>query len=256
MNVMELFRLDGKVAIVTGGSRGLGFWMAEALAEVGANVVLCARKLEPCEEAAKAIREIGVRSFAVGCDVTDPTAVKALVERTISEFGHIDILINNAGFIWEEPPEKVSLETWNKTLAINATGTFLCSQEAGKQMIKQGRGKIINIASISGLASVDPELSNTVAYSASKGAVVALTRDLARKWCQYNITVNAIAPGYFATKMSKYLAEHRQPQLMRTIQMKRLGTKDEIKGVAVFFASAASNYITGQILAVDGGTVM
>ena len=256
MNVMDLFRLDGKVAIVTGGSRGLGFWMAEALAEAGANVVLCARKLEPCEEAARAIREIGVRSLAVGCDVTDPDAVKTLVEKAVSEFGRVDILINNAGFIWEEPPEKVSLETWNKTLAINATGTFLCSQEAGKQMIKQGRGKIINIASISGLASVDPELSNTVPYSAAKGAIVALTRDLARKWCQYNITVNAIAPGYFATKMSKYLAEHRQPQLMSSIRMKRLGTKDEIKGVAVFLASAAANYITGQILAVDGGTVM
>jgi NAD(P)-dependent dehydrogenase (short-subunit alcohol dehydrogenase family) len=256
MNVMELFRLDGKVAIVTGGSRGLGFWMAEALAEAGANVVLCARKLEPCEEAARAIREIGVRSLAVGCDVTDPDAVKTLVEKAVSEFGRVDILINNAGFIWEEPPEKVSLETWNKTLAINATGTFLCSQEAGKQMIKQGWGKIINIASISGLASVDPELSNTVPYSAAKGAIVALTRDLARKWCQYNITVNAVAPGYFATKMSKYLAEHRQPQLMSAIRMKRLGTKDEIKGVAVFLASAAANYITGQILAVDGGTVM
>jgi NAD(P)-dependent dehydrogenase (short-subunit alcohol dehydrogenase family) len=256
MNVMELFRLDGKVAIVTGGSRGLGFWMAEALAEAGANVVLCARKLGPCEEAARAIREIGVRSLAVGCDVTDPDAVKTLVEKAVSEFGRVDILINNAGFIWEEPPEKVSLETWNKTLAINATGTFLCSQEAGKQMIKQGSGKIINIASISGLASVDPELSNTVPYSAAKGAIVALTRDLARKWCQYNITVNAVAPGYFATKMSKYLAEHRQPQLMSAIRMKRLGTKDEIKGVAVFLASAAANYITGQILAVDGGTVM
>jgi NAD(P)-dependent dehydrogenase (short-subunit alcohol dehydrogenase family) len=256
MNVMELFRLDGKVAIVTGGSRGLGFWMAEGLAEAGADIVLCARKLEPCEEAAKAIREIGVRSLAVGCDVTDPNAVKALVERTISEFGRVDILINNAGFIWEEPPEKVSLETWNKTLAINATGTFLCSQEAGKQMIKQGWGKIINIASISGLASVDPELSNTVPYSAAKGAIVALTRDLARKWCHYNITVNAIAPGYFATKMSKYLAEHRQPQLMNSIRMKRLGTKDEIKGVAVFLCSAAASYITGQTLAVDGGVLI
>ncbi len=256
MNVMELFRLDGKAAIVTGGSRGLGFWMAEALAEAGANLVLCARKLEPCEEAAGALREIGVRSLAVGCDVTDPNAVKALVERTVSEFGRVDILINNAGFIWEEPPEKVSLETWNKTLAINATGTFLCSQEAGKHMIKQGAGKIINIASISGLASVDPELSNTIPYSAAKGAIVAMTRDLARKWCQYNITVNAIAPGYFATKMSKFLVEHRQPQLMSAIRMKRLGTKDEIKGVAVFLASAASNYITGQILAVDGGTIM
>lgn len=256
MNVMELFRLDGRVAIVTGGSRGLGFWMAEGLAEAGADIVLCARKLEPCEEAAKAIREMGVRSLAVGCDVTNHDAVKALVEKTISEFGRVDILINNAGFIWEEPLENMSLEKWNRTLAINTTGTFLCTQEVGKQMIKQRQGKIINIASVAALVSADPELSNTVAYSASKGAVVALTRDLARKWCQYNINVNAIAPGYFATKMSKFLVENRQPQLMRTIQMKRLGTKDDIKGVAVFLCSAAANYITGQTLAVDGGIVI
>ncbi|MCJ7521928.1 MAG: SDR family NAD(P)-dependent oxidoreductase, partial [Dehalococcoidia bacterium] len=189
MNVTELFKLEGKVAIITGSSRGLGFWMAEGLAEAGANVVLCARKLEPCREAAKAIAEIGVRSLAVECDVTDPEAVKALVERAVSEFGRIDILINNAGFIWEQPPESVTLDTWNKTLAINATGTFLCSQEAGKKMIEQKRGRIINITSISGLRSVDPGLSDTIPYSAAKGAVVAFTRDLARKWCQHNITV-------------------------------------------------------------------
>ncbi len=253
MHVADLFRLYGKVAVVTGGSRGLGLWMAEGLAEAGADVVLCARKIEPCEAAAKAISEIGVRSLAVACDVTDPDAVKALVERAVAEFGRIDILINNAGFIWEEPPESASLDTWNKTLAINATGTFLCSQAAGRRMIEQGRGKIINIASISGLTSIDPELSNTVPYSAAKGAIVALTRDLARKWCPHNITVNAIAPGYFGTKMSKYLVEHRGPQLMSAIRMKRLGTKDEIKGVAVFLSSAAADYITGQILVVDGG---
>ena len=256
MNVRELFRLDGKVAIVTGGSRGLGLWMAEGLAEAGANIVLCARKLAPCEEAARVIQEIGVRSLAVGCDVTDPDAVKNLVEKTVSEFGRVDILINNAGFIWEEPLENMSLEKWNRTLAINATGTFLCTQEVGKQMIKQRQGKIVNIASVAALVSADPELSNTVAYSASKGAVVALTRDLARKWCQYNININAIAPGYFATKMSRVLVENRQAQLMRTIQMKRLGTKDDVKGVAVFLCSAAANYITGQILAVDGGVVI
>lgn len=256
MNVIDLFRLDGKVAIVTGGSRGLGFWMAEALAEAGADVVLCARKLEPCEEAAKHMQEIGVRSLAVFCDVTDPDAVKALVEKTLLEFGRVDILINNAGFIWEEPPESVTLETWNKTMAINATGTFLCSQEAGKRMIEQGQGKIINITSISGLDSVDPDLSDTIPYSAAKGATIAFTRDLARKWCRHNITVNAIAPGYFSTKMSKYLVEHRNQQLMNAIHMKRLGTKDEIKGVAVFLASAASNYITGQTIVVDGGVTM
>ncbi len=256
MTVMDLFRLNGKVAIVTGGSRGLGFWMAEALAEAGADVVLCARRLEPCEEAAGHIRVMGVRSLAVGCDVTDPDAVRTLVEKTVLEFGRVDILINNAGFIWEEPPESVTLETWNRTLAVNVTGSFLCSQEAGKQMMKQRHGRIINIASISGLTSVDPELSNTVPYSAAKGAIVAFTRDLARKWCSYNITVNAIAPGYFATKMSKYLMEHRQPQLMNAIHMKRLGAKEDIQGVAVFLASDASGYITGQTLAVDGGVVI
>jgi len=256
MSVMDLFRLDGKAAIVTGGSRGLGLWMAEGLAEAGADVVLCARKLEPFEEAAKAVAETGVRSLAVECDVTDPDAVKALVEKAVSEFGRIDILINNAGFIWEEPPESVTLVNWNKTMAINATGTFLCSQAAGRQMIEQGGGKIINITSISGLDSVDPELSNTIPYSAAKGAIVAFTRDLARKWCPHNITVNAIAPGYFGTRMSKYLVEHRNPQLMNAIHMKRLGTKDEIKGVAVFLASAAADYITGQTIVVDGGVTM
>jgi NAD(P)-dependent dehydrogenase (short-subunit alcohol dehydrogenase family) len=256
MNVMELFRLDGKVAIVTGGSRGLGFWMAEGLAEAGADIVLCARKLEPCEEAAKVIRGIEVHCTAFSCDVSDPAQVKDVVEKTLTQFGHIDILINNAGFIWEEPFENMSLEKWNRTLAINATGTFLFTQEVGKHMIKQKQGRIINIASVAALVSADPELSNTVAYSASKGAVVALTRDLARKWCQYNININAIAPGYFATKMSKFLVENRQPQLMRTIQMKRLGTKDDIKGVAVFLCSAAASYITGQTLAVDGGVLI
>jgi NAD(P)-dependent dehydrogenase (short-subunit alcohol dehydrogenase family) len=256
MNVMELFRLDGKVAIVTGGSRGLGFWMAEGLAEAGADIVLCARKPEPCEEAAKVIRGIEARCTAFSCDVSDPAQVKDMVEKALTQFGQIDILINNAGFIWEEPLESMSLEKWNRTLAINATGTFLFTQEVGKHMIKQKQGRIINIASVAAMVSADPELSNTVAYSASKGAVVALTRDLARKWCQYNININAIAPGYFATKMSKFLVENRQPQLMRTIQMKRLGTKDDIKGVAVFLCSAAASYITGQILAVDGGVLI
>jgi len=256
MSVMDLFKLEGKVAVVTGSSRGLGLWMSEALAEAGANIVMCARKLERCVEAANTVAQIGVRTLAVQCDVSDPESVKYLVDKTMSEFGKIDILINNAGFIWEEPPEKVSLDTWNKTLAINATGTFLCSQEAGKRMMEQGYGKIINITSISGLGSVDPELSDTIPYSAAKGAVIIFTRDLARKWCKYNITVNAIAPGYFGTKMSKFLVEHRHQQLMNAIHMKRLGKKEEIQGVAVFMASSASNYITGHTLVVDGGVVM
>lgn len=256
MSVFDLFKLDGRVAIVTGGSRGLGYWISEALAEAGANVVMCARKLEPCQEAAKTIADIGVRTLAIGCDVTNPDDVNNVVQQTISEFGQIDILINNAGFIWEEPPEDVSLEKWNQTMNVNATGTFLFSQAAGRQMIKQKRGKIINIISVSGLVSVDPELSDTLPYSASKGAIVAMTRDLARKWCPHNITVNGIAPGYFGTKMARFLIEHRNAQLMNAIHMKRLGEKDDLKGVAVFLSSDAANYITGQVLAVDGGVVI
>jgi len=253
MNVMELFRLDGRVAIVTGGSKGLGLMMAEGLAEAGAKVVLCARNMDECEKAAGSVAESGVTCVAVRCDVSVPEDVTAMAEKALSQFGRIDVLINNAGYAWEEPLERVSHEKWLRTFAVNATGTFLCCQAAGRQMIKQGSGKIINIASIAGVASIDPELANSVPYSASKGAVVAMTRDLARKWSRYNINVNAIAPGYFATRMSQYLIEHRGKQMMSTIPMKRLGEKDEIKGVAVFLSSAASNYITGQILSVDGG---
>ncbi len=250
-----LFDLAGKVVIVTGGSTGLGFMMAEGLAEAGANIVLCARNLEQCDEAAKKISQIGVDVLAVRCDVIDTDDVNSLMEKTISRFGRIDVLINNAGYVWEEPLESVSLDKWNHTMNTNVTGTFLCSQAAGKHMIEQGGGKIINISSIAGIASTDAELADDIPYSASKGAINAFTRDLARKWCNHNINVNAIAPGFFATKMSKYIVEHRHPQLMNAIPMKRLGEKDEIKGVAVFLASSASNYITGQILAVDGGAL-
>jgi gluconate 5-dehydrogenase len=255
MIVTDLFRLDGKVAIVTGGSRGLGLMMAEGLAEAGSHVVLCARNLDACERAILTIAGTGVQTLAVRCDVSNPNDVRVLVERTLSRFGRLDILINNAGFAWEEPLEKVSLEKWNQTFAANATGTFLCCQAAGRQMIQQESGKIINIVSIAAMASIDPDLANSVPYSASKGAVVALTRDLARKWSSHGIQVNAIAPGYFATRMSAHLLEHRSQQVMSSIPMNRLGEKDEIKGVAVFLASAASHYITGQVLAVDGGAL-
>ncbi len=255
MKVQELFSLKDKVIIVTGGSKGLGLMMAEGLAEAGANLVLCARNQEECEQAADQIREIGGKTLALRCDVIDQDEVNALVKQTVSEFGRVDVMINNAGYVWEAPLEEVSLEKWNQTMAINATGTFLCSQAAGRYMIEKGGGKIINISSIIGLGSVDPELSDAVPYAASKGAIVSMTRDLARKWSKYNINVNAIAPGYFATKMSKYVVEHRGPQLMASVPMRRLGEKDEIKGVAVFLSSAASDFITGQVIAVDGGAV-
>ena len=255
MKVFDLFSLAGKVAIVTGGSSGLGFMMAEGLAEAGASLVLAARNMERCEEAAERIRATGVQALAVRCDVSEPEEVRGLVEKTLRDFDRIDVLVNNAGYAWEAPLEEFSLEKWERTLAVNTTGTFLCSREAGRRMIEQRTGKIINILSVAGLASIDPRVSDSVPYSASKGAVVAFTRDLARKWCRYNITVNGIAPGYFATRMSRYILEHRREPIMNTIPMQRLGEKDEIKGVAVFLASAAADYVTGQILAVDGGAL-
>ena len=255
MRVSELFNLTGKVALITGGSTGLGLMMAEGLAEAGANLVLAARNLERCEAAAAGIRAIGVRALAVRCDVAEPPDVKGLVDRTLQEFGRLDVLINNAAYAWEAPLEGFPLEKWERTLDVNAKGTFLCSQEAGRRMIEQGSGKIINILSVVGLASLDPRVSDCVPYAASKGAGAAFTRDLARKWSRYGITVNAIAPGYFATRMSTYVLEHRREPILNTIPMRRLGQKDEIKGVAVFLASAAADYITGQILAVDGGAL-
>lgn len=251
--IFGLFDLAGKVAIVTGGSKGLGFMMAEGLAEAGADVVICARNLAQCEKAAERISQLGVGILAVRCDVSKSDDVTTLVEKTIQRFGRIDILINNAGYMWEMPLETASVEKWHQTFDINVTGTFLCSQAVGKQMIVQRGGKIINISSIAGVASTDPALADNVPYSASKGAVIAFTRDLARKWSNYGITVNAIAPGFFNTRMTQYLMVHRHPPLMNAIPMKRLGERHEIKGVVVFLASAAADYITGQILTVDGG---
>lgn len=255
MTVPELFRLDGKVALVTGGSRGLGFIMARGLSEAGATVVLCARELEACEASAEALRSFGAQSMALRCDVTEPGDVAALVERTVERFGRVDVLVNNAGYTWEARLEEVSLEQWDRTFAVNTTGAFLCCQQAGRRMIERKSGKIINILSVAGMASVDPKIADCVPYAASKGAVAALTRDLARKWSRHNINVNAIAPGYFETKMSRYLLEHRRDAVMNSIPMGRLGKPDEIKGVVVFLASAAADYITGQILAVDGGAL-
>ena len=255
MKVSDLFSLAGKVAIVTGGSSGLGLMMAEGLAEAGATLVLAARNMERCEEAAERIRATGAKALAVGCDVSEPEQVTGLVQKTLQHFDRIDVLVNNAGFAWEAPLEEFSMEKWEQTLAVNTTGTFLCSRETGRRMIEQRAGKIINILSVAALASIDPRVSDCVPYSASKGAVVAFTRDLARKWCRYNITVNGIAPGYFATRMARYILEHRREAIMNTIPMQRLGEKDDIKGVAVFLASAAADYVTGQILAVDGGAL-
>jgi len=252
MHTRELFNLSGRVAIVTGGSVGLGRQMAQGLAEMGANVVLCARKKERCEAAAEEVRSLGVKSMALGCDVKDPASVKDVVDATVAEFGRIDVLINNAGTSWGAPVEDMRLEHWNKVLETNLTGTFLFSQAAGKVMIGQRKGKIINIASVAGIHGAPPELQ-AIGYHASKGGVIAFTKDLACKWGVHNIQVNAIAPGWFPTNMSQVVIERNRGYFLQQIPVHRFGGDDDLKGAAVYLASSASDYVTGNVLVVDGG---
>ena len=252
MNIKQLLDLGGRVAIITGGSIGLGRQMAEGLAEMGANVALCARKKERCEQAAHELEQLGVKALALGCDVKNPDDVRKLADQVVAQFGRIDILINNAGTSWGAPVEDMKLEDWNKVIETNLTGTFLCSQAVGKVMLRQKRGKIINIASVSGLGGAPPELP-AIGYHASKGGVIAFTKDLACKWATHNIQVNAIAPGWFPTHMSNRVLERYQDFFLERIPMKRFGADHDLKGAAVFLASDASDYVTGHVLVVDGG---
>jgi gluconate 5-dehydrogenase len=254
VHVKQLFDLSGRVAFITGGSIGLGRQMAEALAEMGANIALCARKKERCQQAAEELKQLGVQTLALSCDVKDPASVQQAVDATVAQFGRIDVLINNAGISWGAPTETMSLADWHKVIETNLTGTFLCSQAVGKHMIAQGRGgKIINIASVAGLGGSSADTVQTIAYHASKGGVVTFTKDLACQWAVHNIQVNAIAPGWFPTHMSDWVIEHKKEILLKTIPQRRFGSDHDLKGAAVFLASDASAYVTGHILVVDGG---
>ena len=231
---------------------GLGRQMAEGLAEMGANLVLCARKKERCEEAAEALRSLGVQTLALGCDVRDRAAIQKVVDATLAKFGRVDILVNNAGVSWGAPVEEMTLEQWDKVLSTNLTGTFLFCQAAGKAMVAQGSGKIINIASVAGLDGASAELQ-AIGYHASKAGVIAFTKDLACQWAPHSIQVNAIAPGWFPTHMSEWIIEHRKDSLLAKIPLGRFGGDHDLKGAAVFLASDASAYVTGHVLVVDGG---
>jgi NAD(P)-dependent dehydrogenase (short-subunit alcohol dehydrogenase family) len=252
IRVKQLFDLTGRVAIITGGSMGLGRQMAEGLAEMGANLVLCARKADRCLQAAEELQQLGIKAMSIGCDVRSQTSIQEFVDATISKFGKIDILINNAGISWGAPAEEMRLEDWNKVIETNLSGSFLCAQAVGRAMIRQGRGKIINIASVAGLRGAPPELP-AIGYHASKGGVIAFTKDLACKWAMYNIQVNAIAPGWFPTHMSSRVIERHKELFLSHIPARRFGNEHDLKGAAVFLASDASNYVTGHVLVVDGG---
>jgi gluconate 5-dehydrogenase len=253
MNTRELFDLHGRVAVVTGGSIGLGRQMADALADLGAALVLCARKKERCEQAAQELAGRGVRVVARACDVADPAQVRELIEAAMDAFGRIDVLVNNAGIAWGSPIEDMRLEDWHKVVETNLTGTFLCTQAAGRVMIQQKRGSIVNIASVSGLGGAPPELLQAAGYHASKGGVIAFTRDVACEWAGHGIRVNAIAPGWFPTHMSKPVLSRSRDRMLAGIPLARFGGEDDLKGAVAFLASDASAYVTGHVLVVDGG---
>jgi NAD(P)-dependent dehydrogenase (short-subunit alcohol dehydrogenase family) len=246
---VNLFDLSGKVAIVTGGGSGLGLQMAHGLADAGSDLVLCARKLERCEEAAAAMP---TRALALPLDVSDEDSVRAMVARVVHEFGRVDILVNNAGTVWGAAPEDIPLKGWQKVVDVNLTGVFLCAQAAGRVMIEKGGGKIVNVASVAGLHGAPAETMNSLPYHATKGGVISLTRDLAWKWARHGINVNAIAPGWFPSDMANFVLE-RNPQLAERIPLGRFGGPEDLTGAVVFLASRASDYVTGHTLVVDGG---
>jgi len=254
-SVKELFDLSGRVSVVTGGATGLGLQMATALAEAGSDIVVCSRKLENCEQAAHGIEKLGVKALPVAADVTQPDQVEAVKAAALKKFGRVDVLVNNAGRAWVAPPEEMPLERWQQIMDLNITAPFICSQVFGREMIKQRRGKIINIASIAGLIGRNPKAYNSIVYSTSKGALVNFTRDLAIKWAQHNIHVNCICPGFFVTPINQKLFEKGAGQILAEIPLGRTGGENDLKGIAVLLASDASDFITGAIIPVDGGTV-
>jgi gluconate 5-dehydrogenase len=250
-----LLSLEGRVSVVTGGATGIGFQMAMGLAEAGSNIVICSRKLENCEQAVREIAKTGVKALAVACDVTRPDQVEEMKDATLQKFGRVDVLVNNAGRAWAAPPEDMPLERWQQVFDLNITAPFLCAQVLGREMIKAKSGRIINIASIAGLVGRNPKAYSSIAYGASKGALVNFTRDLAVKWAQHNIRVNCICPGFFVTPLNQKLYEKNKENIDREIPLGRTGGADDLKGIAVLLASDASNFITGAIIPVDGGAV-
>ena len=254
MSLRDLFDLSGRTAIVTGGGSGLGFQMAAALAELGANVVVCARKAERCEEAAASLREAyGADAIGLRCDVRDRGEIDGVVAATVEQFGSIDVLVNNSGTTWGAPVETYPLEGWQKVIDVNLTGVFSFTQAVGRVMIEQQRGSIINNASITAFQGAPPEAMDAIAYTASKGALISFTRDLAVKWARHGIRVNALAPGWFPSEMSEHTLTHSGARLLERIPLGRFGEPAEIKGAVAFLASAASSFVTGSTVFIDGG---
>ena len=249
----NLFDLSGRVAIVTGASSGLGVTFAETMAEAGADVVVCARRLEKLEETASKVRDLGARCLAVQTDVTVPAQVDNLVDRTVEEFGKVDILVNNAGafFKGSKIAEDLDFDAVDRVMQANLRSAALCSHRAGVKMLQQGYGRIINIASVLAAAGGVPE-DYSYAYAISKHGMVGLTKSLALQWAKRGVTANAIGPAYFETELTQFLSDEFSGLAART-PMGRMGRPEELKTALLFLAAESSSYITGQLILVDGG---
>jgi len=248
------FRLDGKTALITGGSRGLGLQIAEALGSHGARVLISARKADELEGAAAHLKSQGINAEWVVADSGKEEGVVALADAALQRLGQVDILVNNAGAAWGAPAEDYPTAAWDKVFNLNVRGMFLLSQQIGRRsMIPRRYGRIINVASIAGLSGNVPGPVKTVGYSASKAAAINLTRALAGEWGVYGITINALAPGFFPTKLSSALIEELGDEARKRVPLQRWGDDQDLKGAALLFASDAGKHITGQVLAVDGG---
>ncbi len=245
-----IFDFSGEVALITGGSRGLGLEIAQAFAAAGATVVITARREQWLQEAAQVLREQGATVHALLCDVADATSVETMLQQALDACGKIDVLVNNAGLTWGTPAEDMPLERWHQVIEANITGTFLMSQQIGRHMLTRGKGTIVNIASIAGLGGGQ---LNTVGYNASKAAVINLTRALAIEWGARGVRVNAVAPGMFRTRMTDAILQRSEPVIASALPMKRIGHPGELAPTVLFLASEAASYIRGQVLAIDGG---
>jgi len=256
-SVQQLLDLKGKVAVVTGGSRGLGLQIAEALGEMGARVALTARKKDELDQAVSHLKDKGIDARAYVCDIGKREQVGPLADALLKDFGRIDILVNNAGATWGAPAEEHPLEAWDKLVNVNMTGAFLLSQQLAKRsMIPARWGRIINVASIAGLTASDPRVVRTVAYNATKHGLVGLTRQCAAEWGEHGITVNAICPGFFPSKMTRATLDTAGKAVLELTPTRRLGNDEDLKGLAVLLASEAGRHITGQAIAVDGGATI
>ncbi len=257
MSVKKLFDLAGRAAIVTGGSRGLGLQIAEALGEMGAKLALTARKQDELDHAVEHLAKQGIEAHAFVCDIGKRESIPGAFDRMLAKLGRVDILVNNAGAVWVSPAEDHPLEAWDKLINLNLVGGFVMSQQAAKKaMIPAKWGRIINVASTAGLSASDPAVVRTVSYNATKHGVVGMTRQLAAEWGAHGITVNAICPGFFPSKMTQVMLDAAGALVLKGTPTGRLGGPEDLKGLAALLASEASRHITGQAIAVDGGATL